>query len=116
MARRPSQSINMDAEAEVARSSGSLGEGTQVTLTIRTQLVLLFTIGGIVFAAAAAWYTTKADIADSKAKTEALQSLVTAYLKDSEEKWKQYAIDRELDRSESRKWREELRDAIRSIK
>lgn len=116
MARRPSREINCSPEAEVSGGDGTIREGTQVSLTIGTQIVLVVTIITLTFGAAAAWFSTKAEIQESKAQTAALRDLVLTYISDSNKKWDQYAVDREADRSESRKWREELRDAIRSIR
>lgn len=114
MARTPSRSMNASPEAEVV-SGGAIKEGTQVSLTIGTQIMVVTTVIGLTFAAAAAWFTTKQDIAESKAQTAALQAQVVTYITDSNEKWKQYSLDRAADREESRKWREELRDAVRAL-
>lgn len=123
MARRPSRQVNCSPEAEVSGGDGTIREGTQVSLTVGTQVILVVTIVTLTFGAAAAWFTTKSDIQESKAQTAALRDLVTSYISDSNKKWEQNAIDRandqkdrEADRAEARKWREELKDAIRSIK
>lgn len=115
MARTPSISVQADPEAEVVGGTGGISDRTQVSLTIGTQIAVVTTIIALTFGAAAAWFTTKADIAESKAQTAAVRDLVVAYISDSNKKWEQYAIDRESDRSETRKWREELRDAVRTI-
>lgn len=115
MARTPSHAMNASPEAEVVSGGGQIQEGTQVSLTIGTQIMVVTTVIAITFAAAAAWFTTKQDIAETKAQTTVLQAQVAAYINDSNEKWRQYALDRAQDREESRKWREELRDAVRAL-